>query len=143
MGGYDLMLHRTLFIGRWVADFIFAPDGYDIGEVTATLYDMGASDSIVGRTVDLMTYGGLNTGFTFTNADNLSAIVVIGPTSSRDEFINTLVHEVHHLAVAIAENLGIDLESETPAYLAGDSAQRLADLVCELGCPHCGGKYSC
>ena len=31
----------------------------------------------------------------------------------------------------------IDLESESPAYIAGDSARALADVVCELGCRHC------
>ncbi len=43
------------------------------------------------------------------------------------------------LAVAIASELGIDLESETPAYLAGDSARALAEVVCVLGCDHCRG----
>lgn len=36
-----------------------------------------------------------------------------------------------------AEGLGIDLESETPAYIAGDSARELADVVCNFGCRHC------
>lgn len=63
--------------------------------------------------------------------------MAIGPTTSGAEFQDTLVHEVHHLAVAIAAELGIDLESESPAYIAGDSARALADVVCELGCRHC------
>ena len=88
---------------------------------------------------ELMSDGGYNTGFTYANPDIHRAVVVVGPTSSGAEFTNTLTHEIHHLAVAIASELGIDLESETPAYLAGDSAMALAEVVCELGCEHCRG----
>ena len=65
------------------------------------------------------------------------ALVVIGPTSSGKEFVDTLTHEIHHVAVAIAKSLGVDLEGETPAYLSGDSARELAGIVCELGCDQC------
>lgn len=131
------MLHRTLIIGRWVADFLFAPDGYEKEEILTVLYEMGAPERLVHRVYDIIESNRLNTGFTFTNDQNLTALVVVGPTSSGEEFINTLVHEVHHLAVAIASNLGIDLESEAPAYLVGDSAFELADLICDLGCKRC------
>lgn len=88
---------------------------------------------------ELMSEGGYNTGFTYANPGIHRAVVVVGPTTSGAEYIDTLVHEIHHLAVAIASELGIDLESETPAYLAGDSARALAEVVCELGCEHCRG----
>ena len=131
------MVHRFLFIGRWVVDFLFAIDKYDEEEVLATLYDMGAPEAIRKKTERLMKSKSLNTGFTFTNSENLSALVVVGPVSSGAEFVDTFVHEIHHLAVAIAANLNIDLESETPAYIAGDSARELVDLVCSLGCSRC------
>ena len=76
----------------------------------------------------------LNTGFTFTDQDSHCAVVVIGPTASGEEFIDTLSHEIHHLAVAIASSLGIDLEGETPAYLVGDMTRELAKTICEFGC---------
>ena len=84
-----------------------------------------------------MREGRPNEGFTFANQGMKEALVVIGPTTSGAEFQNTLVHEVHHLAVAIANSLGIDLESETPAYIAGDSTRELSDIICWLGCDNC------
>lgn len=81
-----------------------------------------------------MDEGSPNTGFTYTNAIVFRAVVCIGPTTSGGEFQNTLVHEIHHLAVAIARELGVDLEGETPAYLAGDTMRAFADVVCKLGC---------
>lgn len=131
------MRHRVLKIGRWVVDFLFATVRYDTEGVLACLYELGATDDIVNRTEEMMESDEPNTGFTYTNPGIYRALVVVGPTSSGDEFIDTFTHEIHHLAVAIASNLGIDLEGETPAYLAGDSARDLADLVCELGCSKC------
>lgn len=51
--------------------------------------------------------------------------------------IKRRMFEKPNLAVAIASDLGIDLESETPAYVAGDAARELADVICQLGCRNC------
>ena len=131
------MTERTLHIGRWEVEFYFAEDGYDADALVDRLFDFGATASVMRQALDLMESGAMNTGFTFSNPYEMVAIVAIGPTTSGAEFIDTLVHEVHHLSVAIAAELGVDLESETPAYLAGDSARSLAETICELGCRHC------
>lgn len=132
------MINLTLAIGRWRVEFYFAPDGYEVDELLDRLYDLGASAGILREAMTLMESGKPNTGFTFPNPYDYEAMVVVGPTTSGDEFTNTLVHEVHHLAVAIASELGVDLEGETPAYIAGDSARDLASVICRLGCSHCG-----
>ena len=131
------MIHRVLKIGRWVVDFLFATRGYDVDGVLACMYDCGATWRVMDQAEDLMMSGKDNTGFTFANPGTFRAVVVVGPVSSGDEFVDTLVHEIHHLAVAIADNLGIDLEGEGPAYLSGDTARDLASVICELGCSHC------
>lgn len=134
------MIHRILYLGRWIVDFLFAEKEYDIEEVLSMLYEMGASYDVLTMCKDLMQDGGYNTGFTYTDQELFNALVVIGPTSSGAEYIDTLVHEIHHLAVAIASKLNIDLEGETPAYLAGDAARELADIVCRMGCTCCQDK---
>lgn len=131
------MKHRVLKIGRWVVDFLFATKGYDEEGVLGCLYDCGASKYAMRQAEELMSDCDFNCGFTFANPVRMRAVVVIGPTTGGAEFVDTLVHEVHHLAVAIADNLGIDLEGEGPAYLSGDTARALASLVCEMGCDHC------
>ena len=118
-------------------EFFFATDGYDTDTIIDRMYDFGASPDKMRQAINLMSKEEMNTGFIFTNELEYLALVVIGPTSNGDEFINTLVHEIHHLAVAIASNLGIDLEGEGPAYLAGDSARDLAEAICRLGCRSC------
>lgn len=131
------MIRRVLKIGRWVVDFLFAIDRYDPDGAIACLRDAHAPRSIIDQAIGLMEQGNLNTGFTYSNELFYRSVVCIGPTSSGAEFIDTLTHEIHHLAVAIAGELGVDLESETPAYLAGDTMRAFAEVVCELGCSHC------
>lgn len=131
------MIHRVLRILDWVVDFLFAKLDYDDEGVLACLYEMGADYEVMRQVNNIMDSDKLNCGFTFANPDLKRALVVVGPSSSGKEFINTLTHEIHHLAVAIADSLGYDLEGESPAYLAGDSALALAETICELGCPHC------
>jgi hypothetical protein len=131
------MTARTLYIGSWVVDFLFGEKGYDRKEVMEYLSDCGASDYAMRQAENLMVMCEWNCGFTYADPMSRRAVVFIGPTSSGAEFVDTLVHEVHHLAVAIAYELGIDLEAETPAYIAGDSAKELADVVCKMGCGCC------
>jgi len=131
------MTHRVLYIGRWVVDFLFASEHYDVEEVLSYMYELDVPFPIMSRIKEILVDDMKNTGFTYADPELMTALVVIGPTSSGAEFIDTLTHEVHHLAVIIADNLGIDLESETPAYLAGDSVRELADVVCFYGCSRC------
>ncbi len=134
------MIRRSLKIGRWRVEFLFVKNKYDVEQISTILYSAGASEMVLEQAEDLMWMCERNSGFTFTNERLRRAVVVIGPTTSGAEFQDTLVHELHHLAVAIAASLGIDLESETPAYVAGDAARDLADVICYLGCSHCGGE---
>lgn len=131
------MIYRDLYIGRWHVCFVFAPEGYDDNAILDMLYDLDASDYILVKAGKKMREGRPNEGLTFVNSSMKKALVVIGPSTSGAEFQDTLVHEIHHLAVAISESLGIDLDGESPAYLSGDSARELADVVCFLGCERC------
>lgn len=131
------MKHRTLNIGNWVIDFLFAVDEYDIEGTLACLYDIYAPVEVRDRALEIMEDGYLNCGFTFSNPEIKRSLCVVGPTSSGSEFVNTFVHEVRHVADAIAKSIGYKLDGEVPAYISGDAAMSLAEVVCELGCEHC------
>ena len=128
------MIHRVLAIGRWSIDFLFATQRYDIDGVLACLYDAHAPDDVVEEAEELMLDCKYNCGFTYTNQLHRKAVVLIGPTTSGGEFIDSFVHETRHLADAIATSLGVPLDSELPAYVSGDAARALAEVICELGC---------
>ena len=129
------MIRKELSIGRWRVVFMFATEAYDEDEqILSIMYDMDASYDTLQRANHIMESGNLNTGFTYGNRDTRRALVVVGPTDSGREFINTLVHECYHLAVMIADSIGVDLRGEAPAYLIGDTATEVVDAICHLGC---------
>ena len=130
-------MRRVLRIGRWVVDFIFAEDGYDEEAVLGCLYDMDAPYGKMRRALEIMESGDYNRAFTFANADLKRALVMIGPTTSGEEFINSLSHEIDHLSDAIAEYYGIKGHREGTSYLTGDTTMALAKVICRLGCHHC------
>lgn len=131
------MTRRVLMIGRWVVDFLFAGEGYDEEAVFGCLYDCHAPASVIERSARIMSSGRYNRGFTYANPNRLRAVVVVGPSTSGKQFVNTISHEMYHLAVAIGANLGLDLEGEGPAYLMGDTIQQLTEVICEMGCDKC------
>lgn len=131
------MYHNVVRIGRWVIDFLFARESYDIDGVLSCMYDCGASQNTMSSAEELMLRDNDNCGFTYANPYLLRMVVVIGPTTSGAEFLDTFVHEMEHLSAAIAKNLGLRLDGEGPAYISGDTARELASVVCELGCSHC------
>ena len=132
-----MMIHRTIDIGDWTLDVLFLPDSYDVEDVLDYMYDMEASYATMAEAKKLMESGSDNTGFLFANPQNMKALLCVGPSSSGSEFLDSVVHEVHHFAVSVAEEMGKDLAGEFPAYVAGDTIRELADIVCVLGCKSC------
>ena len=131
------MIRRTLRIGRWLVYFLFVNDRYDKEMILSFLDTFGASDKVMDRANKIMEDGFLNRGFTFANPNMHRALVVIGPTSSGAEFLDSISHEVRHLADEIAKSIGYDLDAEEPAYMTGDTVRDLAEVVCRLGCTRC------
>ena len=82
----------------------------------------------------------MDTGFTYSNPHRMESIVVIGRSSSGAEFQNSYVHELRHLTDDIAYFYGYPLRGEPAAYLAGDIALELSDIVCKMSCDHCREK---
>ena len=49
-----------------------------------------------------------NTGFTFTNSEYKTSIVCVSHTTSKDQFVSTVVHEAKHVQSHICSFYGID-----------------------------------
>ncbi len=128
-------------LGRWRADFLFAVDGYDEGLVLDILKDMQAPRSIIRQAQLKMEYVSPNEGFEWSNPKLMRSIYVVGPTTSGKEFQNSFVHELRHLVDDIGYYLGIPLRGEPLAYMSGDTAYDLAEILCKYGCEHCRQEY--
>lgn len=137
------MIRRVLRVGDWMVEFLFCVGRYDIDGVLACLYDAGAPRWVMKQALDLMENCDYDCGFTYSarrpqrysyyNRDKQRSVVLIGPTSSGAEFLDTTVHELRHLTDAIAKSMGVELDSEEAAYISGDTARELADIIFKIG----------
>lgn len=131
------MIHNAIYIGRWLCDFFFAEEGDTESRATRLIEKCGAPELIARRASEILRSGRMNYGLTVSRPNILYSAVLIGPTTSGAEFLDTFVHEVRHLANDIADYLGYDLRAEQPAYLSGDLAREFAGVICRLGCEKC------
>lgn len=137
------MYHRALSLGGWTFVFLVNEHEYDIEGVLACLWDAYAPEEVLDQAEDLMLSCDYNCGFTYSNDARRKSVIMIGPADSDPEFVDTLVHEIHHVAVAVAESLGADLGGEAPAYISGDIARALSDILCRFGCGKCCCSCGC
>ena len=76
--------------------------------------------------------GELNTGFTHSNFHKKQSIIAISPTSSKAQFMNTVLHEIKHLQSHICKYYKVAEDSEDAAYLTGYIAQKIYPVFREL-----------
>lgn len=131
------MISRKLNIRGWRCCFCFALDGYASDVILSRLSRLGAPPSILRRVRKNMELDQMDTGFTYSNLFLRESVVVIGRSSSGAEFLNSFVHELRHLADDIAYVYGYPLRGEEVAYLTGDIALALSDIVCTMSCEVC------
>ena len=131
------MIHRIIEIAQWTCELYVSLDTYWIEAITKSFLDCGALPSVIHRIRRNMVRNDMDSGFTYSNPDIRRSVMVIGRTSSGAQFLNSFVHELRHLVDDIAVADGMGMSGEAVAYLSGDAAMLVADIVCQMSCDHC------
>lgn len=76
--------------------------------------------------------GEVNSGFTQTDFRKRKSVVVIGKSTSRGQFLNTIVHEAKHVQSHICRYYGVPENGEDAAYLIGYIVQRMTCFIREF-----------
>lgn len=134
------MIHRETQILDWDIEWYFFTTKENIDDILSSLVSMNAQDSLLSKIERTNLLDKQNYGFTFSNMSRRKSIVVIGQTTSGQEFLNTFIHELRHLTDHIASTLHLDLSGEEVAYLAGDVAMTVGDIICKYSCDSCKNK---
>lgn len=130
---------RFIRTGRWEIVFFIAYGPSDWRAVSDALTWADAPRAIESRVKGNVLSGDDDNGFTYSNGVLRRCVVGIGRVSSGVEMLDSTVHELIHLSQDIALADGVSLAGEDIAYLGGSLSHGIADLVCELACPHCSG----
>ena len=122
---------------KWSITVYYAVDSYYTDEILQKLEAFNPTVKEYGDVMSLMETYEYNTGFTYSDLDNNKSLVVIGLTTSPEEFQDTFDHEKGHLAVHIAQKFNIDLYSEEFQYLTGSIGKKLFPIAKKFMCKHC------
>ena len=134
------MIRQTIYLERahgWKVTCYYAVTHYEVEEIMRTLAEAGADDESLERAYDNLSSGNLNTGLCYSGKGE--SVLVISCASSPAQFLNSLVHELHHLASHIASALGYDQKGEETCYIAGETAEKIYKVASKFLCEHCRG----
>lgn len=132
------MIRQTIYLDRadgWKITCYYAVTHYEVEEILQTMERAGADDESLERAYDNLSSGNLNTGLCYSG--NGESVLVISVASSPAQFLNSLVHELHHLASHIASALGYNQKGEDACYMAGETAEKMYKVASKFLCEHC------
>ena len=134
------MTIRRVHIRRWDILFYLSFDTDDKERILDALVWAQAPSSVIRDVSENISAGNPNEGFCYSNPLQRKTVIGVSETTTGPEFLNSVVHEIAHVAMHIAEEDGIDPYSEDLAYLIGDISHDISYVVCELSCPHCNSR---
>lgn len=122
---------------QWKVYAYIAVSRYYTEEIIDRMASLGAAKNNIADAYSNLMSGRLNNGLTYTNPKERATVWVVALTSSASEFINSFVHEIRHLEQHIANECGIEQNSEEVCYLCGDIADKLYPYCKSLFCEKC------
>ena len=136
------MIKQNIYLEDWDwhATIYYAVDSYYTDEILDELEWLGCKTSELVKVESMLRSNTYNTGFTYSNFQHKCSIVIIGLTTSADQFQNTFDHEKGHLAMHIAEALDIDILGEEFQYLTGEIGQKMFRKAKRFMCDQCRVK---
>ncbi len=130
---------RDLRIDRygWSVRFYFAVHGYHTRSILSSLDAIECPRALMMRIRENLERADMNSGFTYSNKDMRSSVVVVGLATSQAQFLNSFEHELRHLCDDIASAFGMQMQGEQVAYLTGDINTALWKDIHRFVCCRC------
>lgn len=132
------MIRQSFHLDRfdWTITIFYAVHGYYVEDIMDELKRIGIRGKKLAKAEENLTDGEVNSGLTYVN--NGEAVCVIGIASSAAQYMDSIVHEVMHLAKFIGKAEGLDPYGEEVCYIGGEIARKMWPksklLTSECGC---------
>ena len=121
----------------WYVKVYYVVSHYPEDDIVNDMYSLGCDEDTIQDTVESMDINNLNDGWIRSNSFAHRSLIVIGPTSSAEEFLDTWDHEKGHLAMHICVAENIDPFSEDYQYLTGHIGREMFKVAHLLLCNEC------
>lgn len=132
------MIRQSFHLDRfdWTITIFYAVHGYYVEDILDELKRIGIRGKKLAKAEENLTAGEVNSGLTYVN--NGEAVCVIGIASSAAQYMDSIVHEVMHLAKFIGKAEGLDPYGEEVCYMGGEIGRKMWPksklLTSECGC---------
>ena len=119
------MTEQEIYLERydWTVHLIYDARSKDAEYIKRCLRDLGCSGVPLEDAYNLVLEGEANKGLTYSNISIRKTFVVIGWTSSKGEYVNSISHEMLHVVSHICEANMITQGSEEACYMMGGLMQ--------------------
>ena len=103
----------------WTVHVMYDVHSKDAMKVRRYLRDFGCAGIPLEGAFNLVLEGEPNKGITYSNVDTRKTVVVIGWTTSKAEYMNSISHEMLHVVQHISEQFLINMYGEEVCNLLG------------------------
>lgn len=79
----------------------------------------------------------INSGFTYSNLERRSSVIIINETSSARQFVSTLDHEKGHLSIHLATYYNINPYGEELQYIVSTISEKMYPISSLFMCSQC------
>ena len=114
-------------VKKWAFVFAYGIGEDDVEDVGDWLEALGASRREIARACRMIL--GTNKGFTYSNSDLRMSVVCISRASSREQWWDTVAHEVDHLQTAILDYYHVEPGTEDAAWLQGYLVRQIVKVM--------------
>lgn len=130
------MIRQQIYLPDWdwriyLFYVVTKPDAL---EIERKLESIGCTGNDLERAKHSLLSGQCDTGITYTSHILGESVVVISKTSSAREFLQSLSHEIGHLANHIGIFFGLNLNGEEVRYISDDIISKTWPISSELLC---------
>lgn len=119
------MIAQYIMIGdhKWNILVYYNVDLYGLTEVKEMLSRLDCPKRYMRKALDVLR--NYNTGLTYSNNKYKMSIVCISRTTSEEQMMNSIAHEVKHVQSHICEYYDVEEDTEAAAYLTGYIIQKM------------------
>lgn len=124
------MIQQKFYIEKydWKVVVLYETDISNFDYILDVLEEICNDRKTIVRVANNILSNHKDTGFTYSNLDIKCSLIIISKTTSKGEFINTLVHEIDHLQSHIATVYNLNMKGEEVAYLIGDIGKTMFEV---------------
>lgn len=103
--------------GAWGILLCYDYTRRDYDRMHAIMESFGMSEYRIIEAMDVLRHK--NTGMTVSRSDLTMSAMFVGPATSKEQFMDTVAHEIDHVQHAIARHYDVSCGSEDAAWLQG------------------------